>query len=97
MSKSASHALRFRRLWAAGKELGVEPAAEIAIQLATYRLARSSLQARLISGGHVDANELLRLDEAIKAIKPPQMAKVTVEIIEGSFQCCPRCGFTATS
>jgi hypothetical protein len=98
MSKSSSHALRFKRLCReAGKELGVKPTAEIAVQVATYRLARTSLQARLIAGGSVDATELLRLDEAIKAIKPPQMPKVTVKIIEGNFHCCPQCGFTTTS
>jgi hypothetical protein len=82
---------------AAAEELGVDPAAEIAVTLATYRLARTAIQARLIGGSVIDVDELLRVDEAIKAIKPPQMPKVTVEIIDGNFQCCPQCGFTATS
>ena len=92
MSKSASHALSFKRLCrAAAKELGVEPTAEIAVTLATYRLARSALQARLISGGNIDANELLKVDEAIKAIKPPVMPRVTVEIVGPALTQCPKC------
>jgi hypothetical protein len=88
-----SQALRFKRLCReAGKELNTKPTAETAIQLATYRLQRSALQAKLIAGRAVDTGQLLQIDAAIKGIQPAAgPLKLEIELVGPSVTMCPKC------
>jgi hypothetical protein len=91
-----SQALAFKRLCReAGRDLDCAATAEVALTLATYRLARGVLTARLMAGHVINTNELLALDEAIKQIlavhnkaKPIQ---VDIQIINPAQTMCPKC------
>src|SRR5262249_29092988 len=64
---------------------------EIALHIATLRLARENLTARLIAGATINPDHLLRLDEAIKpylpAAKPTQVKIHIVEGVQGRYEC----------
>jgi hypothetical protein len=95
----SDRAERYKELCAkAAERLGCEATDERAEHIAALQMAREAISAKLIEGRDIDPNSLLKIDEALRTILPPaNPPKVTVEIIEGNFQCCPKCGFTATS
>jgi hypothetical protein len=83
---------------AAAKRLGIEPSDELALHVATLKLAAELLQAKMISGQPVDPADVIRLDAALKAYLPTaELPELTVKFVEGSdgplVEHCRRCGW----
>jgi hypothetical protein len=92
-AKPASRAVRYQKLCReAARELNAKPSDERVIHVATLRLAREAIQARLIAGHHVDPADLLKLDEALRAYVPKEQHRLDIQIV-GTIDRCPKCGY----
>jgi hypothetical protein len=93
-AEPTSRAARFLALCnQAAERLGgdTKPSDASAQHLAALLLSQETTVARLVDGENVDADVLLRLDEAIRSAAPPKIPQVKITFVNGSLTQCPAC------
>jgi hypothetical protein len=86
-------AKRYRELCReAARQLNTKPSDERVVHVATLRMMREAIQAKLIAGHHVDPADLLRLDEALRTYVPKEQHRVDIQYV-GTIDRCPKCGY----
>jgi hypothetical protein len=86
-------AKRYRELCReAARQLKTKATDERVIHVATLRLMREAIQAKLIAGHHVDPADLLKLDEALRTYVPKEQHRVNIQFV-GTIDRCPKCGY----
>jgi hypothetical protein len=74
------------------RELGYALDSDICEHVATLRMARQNLLARISAGQHVPTDDLLKIDAALKSHQPQAKAPtIKVNIVEGVQGVCPLC------
>jgi hypothetical protein len=95
MANTPSRAAQFQKLCKqVARELNCRPTDERAQHVATLRMARQTIAARLVSGVSVDPDALLKIDTALRHYAPREEVKVSVDFVEGvtGLFDCPHCG-----
>ncbi len=98
MAKSPSRAARYQKLLReAARDLGVNLKDDRVSQVATLRLMREAVVAKLLNGGEVDPGVVLQIDTALKALLPFAGATRGIEVTYTSYEegICPQCGFVS--
>src|SRR5262249_13142455 len=94
MAKAApSRVERYQQLiHEVSRQLKVKPSDPRVEHVATLRLMREQLQARLLEGQNVDAADVLKLDEALRTYVPKEQHRINIQYV-GTVDRCPKCGY----
>ncbi len=80
----------------AASMLKLPETADNVVLLVALRLQHERMIEALVAGRVVDAADLLRVSQGIREYAPPaEPVSVDIQLVSGTFDVCPKCGYTA--